>query len=285
MKKDIKIKDLIIKYASIVCGVSMVAFAVAVFYTPNKIVSGGVSGISTILYHTLHISQGVSFFTINTLLLLISLKPLGKGFVFNTIWVSTLLSVLVEAFSYIPPLTDDIFLATVFGSILYGAGIGLTLINGASTGGTDVLARLVQKAFSHVKIGSLLLFVDLSVILSSLIVFKKINLSLYGIVALCICSFSINFLIRKLNISKLAFIITTRGEELAAYLIKKSPRGVTLINSKGGYTMKNNSVLLCALKEQETVVFQKRVLKVDPDAFIIFSESSQIIGNGFRVYK
>ena len=196
-----------------------------------------------------------------------------------------MLSVLVEAFSYIPPLTKDTLLATVFGSALYGAGIGLTLINGASTGGTDVLARLVQKAFPHTKIGSLLLFIDLAVIVSSLIVFKRIDLSLYGIIALTISSYSINLLIQKLNISKLAFVVSEKGEEIAKYLVSNSPRGVTLLKSKGVYTMKDNNVLLCALKEHEANMFQKRIHDIDPNAFIIFAESSQIVGNGFRVYR
>lgn len=279
------IKETIKKYSLIVLGISMVAFAVAVFYTPNKIVSGGVSGIATILYHTLKINQGLSFFAINIILLIISIKPLGIKFVINTVWVSTLLSILVEVFSHIPPLTEDVFLATVFGSALYGAGIGFTLVNGASSGGTDIMARLVQKMFSHVKIGTLLLVVDICVILSSLFVFKNINLSFYGIVALFISSFAINLLIKKLNISKLAFVVTDKGEEISKYLVSKSPRGVTLLDSKGAFTMKNNNVLICALKEHETIVFQKRILKLDPNAFIIFSESSQIVGNGFRVYK
>ncbi len=280
-----KAKDSIIKYGSIIIGVAMVAFAVAVFYTPNKIVGGGVSGIATVIYHTLHIKQGVSFFTINTVLLLISIKPLGKEFVINTIWVSTLLSVFVEAFSYIPPITDDVLLATVFGSVIYGVGIGLTLINGASTGGTDVLARLIQKLFGYVKIGSLLLVVDLCVIMSSFIVFKKFDLSLYGIVALFICSTTINFLIKKLNVSKVAFVITSKGREMSKYLVSNSPRGVTIIDSKGGYTMNDNNVLICSLKEQETLDFEMRVKKIDPNAFTIFSESSEIIGNGFRIYR
>lgn len=281
-----KAKELIIKYGSIVVGVTIVAFAIAVFYTPNKIVSGGVSGISTILYHKLHIDQGISTFAINGALLIVALPVLGKAFVLDTVWVTALLSALVSLFSrFVNPVTNDPLLAAIFGSVLYGMGIGLTLVNGASTGGTDILARLVQKAFSHIKIGSLLLVVDFCVIASSLIVFRNVELCLYGIVALSISSFAINVLIKKLNVSKLAFVVTDKGVELGKYLVSKSPRGITIIDSVGAFTMSNNNVIICALKEKETVAFQKRVLKIDPNAFIIFSESSQIVGNGFRVYK
>lgn len=273
------------KYLVIILGVMLVAFAISVFYTPNKIVSGGVSGISTILFHTLGIQPGLSFAVINVILLLLALKFLGISFVKDTILGAALLSVMVQVFSVIPPLTTDVFLATVFGSVLYGVGIGLTLVEGASTGGTDILSRLVQCMFPHVKIGSLLLVVDATVILLSFCVFKTFNLALYGIIALCLVSFSINMLISKLNVSKLAFVVTEKGIEISRLLVEKSPRGVTIIDSVGAYTMENKKVLMCALKENEMIHFQNEILKIDSQAFIMFSESQQIVGNGFRVYK
>lgn len=273
------------KYATIFLGVLLVAFAISVFYTPNKIVSGGVSGISTILFHTLGIQPGVSFAVINIVLLALAWKFLGLGFVKDTVLGAALLSLFVQVFTYIPALTTDVFLASVFGSILYGIGIGLTLINGASTGGTDILSRLVQCAFPHVKIGSLLMIVDAAVILLSLIVFRTFDLALYGIVALFLASFSINLLISKLNVSKLAFVVTDKGVEISKFLVSHSPRGITIIDSVGAYTMEKKEVLMCALKENELPRFQQEILNIDKDAFIIYSESQQIVGNGFRVYK
>jgi len=273
------------KYLIILLGEIMVAFAISAFYTPNKIVSGGVSGIATVLYHMLVIPTGLSFAVINIALLILALKFLGKGFVIHTLGGSMLLSLFVQIFSYVPPVTNDVFLASVFGAVLYGMGIGLTLAEGASTGGTDILSRLVQCAFPHIKIGSLLLIVDSVVIASSLIVFRQFDLALYGIASLCISSFAINWLIQKLNISKLAFVVTDKGVEISNYLVSNSPRGVTIFDATGGYTMEDRNVLMCALKENELDKFQKRILELDSGAFIIFSESQQIVGNGFRVYK
>ncbi len=273
------------RYGTITLGVSIVAIAISLFYTPNKIVSGGVSGISTILYHTLGIMPGVSFFAVNAVLLLLAWRFLGWRFVADTIYGAVLLSILVQGISYLPPLTDDLLLATVCGAVLYGVGIGLTLVNGASTGGTDILARLVQCAFPHIKVGSLLLAVDAVVIAGGLMFFRNLELVMYGVIALCISTFAINWLIRKLNVSKLAFVVTENGRMLAQYLVSHSPRGVTIFDVVGGYTMENKQVLMCALKESEAEAFQKWILEQDPAAFIIFSESSQIVGNGFRVYK
>jgi uncharacterized membrane-anchored protein YitT (DUF2179 family) len=273
------------RYAAIVFGVLLVAFAISVFYTPNKIVSGGVSGISTILFHTFGIQPGVSFAVINIVLLILAWKFLGFSFVKDTLLGAALLSVFVQVFTYVPPVTSDVFLAAVFGSVLYGVGIGLTLIEGASTGGTDILSRLVQCAFPHVKIGNLLMVVDASVILLSLVVFRTFDLALYGIIALFLASFAINLLISKLNVSKLAFVVSDKGVEISQFLVSHSPRGVTIIDSVGAYTMEKRKVLMCALKENELPRFQEEVLKIDGSAFIIYSESQTIVGNGFRVYK
>ena len=278
-------RDLVFKYTIILVGVMMVAFAVSALYTPNKIVSGGVSGIATILYHTLHIPTGLSFAAINGVLLLLALFILGKQFVLDTIAVSLLLSLFVQLFSYIPPLTHNVFLATIFGSVLYGTGIGLTLALGASSGGTDIVGRLLQKAFPYIRIGTVLLVVDSLVILTSLVLFGEVDLALYGVIALAIASFSINRLIQLLNVSKLAFVISNNGVELSKELVSHSPRGVTIINATGGYTMTEKQVLLCALKEKELENFQQQVSAIDPEAFVIFSESQQIVGKGFRVYR
>ena len=171
MRQRENMKSTLQKYVTIVFGVVLVAFAISVFYTPNKIVSGGVSGVSTIFYHMLGVQPGLSFAVINILLLALAWKFLGFVFVKDTILGAALLSLFVQLFSYLPPLTTDVFLASIFGAVFYGAGVGLALIEGASTGGTDILSRLVQKAFPHVKIGSILMLVDALVILLSLIVF------------------------------------------------------------------------------------------------------------------
>ena len=273
------------KYLSIVLGVVMVAFAISAFYTPNRIVSGGVSGIATILYHVFCLPTAVSISLINGMLLLAAGKYLGMGFVKDTVLGCVLLSAFVQLFSGIPPVTDNMFLASVFGAVLYGCGIGLTLTEGASTGGTDILSRLVQCVFPQVKIGSLLLVVDASVIVVSLLAFGEVELALYGIIALFISSYSVNFLISKLNVSKVAFVISDKGIEISKTLISNSPRGITIIDAVGAYTQTPRKVLMCALKENEIPAFQKEIVELDAHAFIIYSESQQIVGNGFRVYK
>ncbi|MBQ3037739.1 MAG: YitT family protein [Clostridia bacterium] len=268
-----------------VLGTMMTGFAIGSFLTPNKIVGGGVSGISTILYHTMHIQPGISFFILNILFLLIGLTVLGRKFVVKTLMGVTLLSLFTQLFSYFPVYTQNLILSTVFGGVLYGLGIGMSFAAGASTGGTDIIGRIIQTKFSFVPIGKMLLFVDGVIIIISLTVFRNIELTLYGIMALFISSYSVDFIISKLNVSRIAFVITDKGEEISENLISTSPRGVTLIDVKGAFTNTDKKMLFCALKESESEAFQKKILSFDENAFIVFSESQRIKGNGFYIYK
>ena len=276
-----KIKTLILT----IVGTFLTSIGVSVFYLPSKVVGGGVSGLATVVYHTLGIQPGVTYAVINVALLVIALFILGKKFVFHTLVGAFSLTLFVELLSYVPPITNDIVLATICGSVFYGVGIGITLLAGASTGGTDIAARLIQHYRPSVAIGRLLLVVDSAVILLSLVVFREFDLALYGIIALAVSTFAIDFLISKMNISKLAFVITSKGEEISSYLVSTSPRGITLLEGKGAYTGGERQVLICALKDSEIPLFQRKIEEIDPSVFIIYSESQQIVGNGFHVYR
>ena len=260
-------------------------FAISVFLTPNKIVGGGVSGISTILFHTLHIPTGLSFIILNLVLLLLGIKILGKEFIIKTLIGTGLLSLFIEIFANIPFYTENTMLATLFGGGLYGIGIGISFVAKASTGGTDILGRIVQKVFPTVPIGKLLLAIDGIVIFVSFVVFGKIELTLFGVVSLLISSFTIDFVIAQFNISRIAFVITEKGEEISNFLVSTSPRGVTIIDVVGAYTMDKKKMLFCALKEGESFDFQRKILEIDSEAFIVFSESQRIKGNGFYLYN
>ena len=269
----------------LLCGIIITSLAVSLLTLPNKIVAGGVSGLSTLLYYTLKIEPGLSNAAINIFLLLIGLRVLGKRFIIATGASSLLLSLFVQIFTLFPPITQNPLLASVFGGLLYGLGVGLALASGGSTGGTDILGRLLQNKFSYLPIGQLIMIVDGIIIFLSLVFFGDTELALYGIITLMITTFSMDTLIRKLNVSKLAFVVTNKGDEIASTLVETSHRGVTVIDSSGAYTREKNKMLVCALKNNELPAFQHKILQIDPNAFIIFSESSQIIGNGFHVYR
>ena len=147
------------------------------------------------------------------------------------------------------------------------------------------MGRMIQKLLPTVPIGKLLLVVDGIIILASFIVFRKIELTLFGAIALFIQSYAIDFVIAQLNVSRIAFVITEKGTEISQFLVSTSPRGVTIIDVVGAYTMEEKQMLFCALKEGESHDFQRKILEIDNEAFIVFSESQRIKGNGFYLYK
>lgn len=266
-------------------GTMITGFAIGAFLTPNKVVGGGASGISTILYHTFGIQPGLSFFIINIVFLLLGLTVLGKKFILKTLLGITLLSLFTQIFSFFPIYTENLILTTVFGGILYGFGIGMSFAAGASTGGTDIIGRIIQTKVPYMPIGKMLLIVDGIIIIISFFVFRDIELILFGVLTLFVSSYSIDLIISKLNVSNIAFVITDKGKEISEKLVSTSPRGVTLIDVKGVYTGSEKQMLFCALKESESEAFQKKILEIDETAFIVFSMSQRIKGNGFYLYK
>lgn len=273
------------KYGIITLGAVLTAYSISAIYIPNKVVSGGVSGISTILFYLLKIEPGLSYSAINAILLCVAYIFLGKDFVLKTLYGAALSSALVQVFAYVPPMTHDLFLATTLGSVIFGLGIGLTFVEGASTGGTDILGRLLQKVFPQMKIGNVLILIDAFIIALSYLTFRDVDLALYGIMILVFSGASINYLISILNISRLAFIVTEKGKELSELLVSTSTRGITVIKATGAYSGKEKCVLMCALKENELPSFQRKISDIDNEAFVIFSEAQQIVGNGFFVYR
>jgi uncharacterized membrane-anchored protein YitT (DUF2179 family) len=278
-------KEKLKSYGLILLGIAVTAMAISLFLVPNKIVNGGSSGLSTVVFYAVGLKPSVTNALINGVLLLVSLFVLGKKFVAKTLVCIVLLSVFMELFSWMPPVTDNILLATLFGSALFGGGIGIVLSQQSTTGGSDILGRLIQHKFPHWKIGKILLGVDLFIIALSYVTFHNAEAVLYGIMALFISTTIIDLLMRSLNVSKLAFIITDRGQAIAEHLIHTSPRGVTLVDVTGVYTNTPKKMMICALKESEIPEFQRKILEMDPQAFIIYSESQQIVGNGFYIYK
>lgn len=281
--KNMKIK--LKSYLFILLGVAMTGFAISVFLVPNKIVNGGASGLATVIYYTLRLKPSLANILINGVLLLVSLFCLGWKFVVKTLFGIGALTAFIEIFSYVPSITDNQMLATVFGAVLYGTGIGIVLSQGSTTGGTDIPGRLIQYKFPHLKIGQVLMAVDFSIIFLSLITFREPEGVLYGMIGLFISTTSIDYLMKRLNISKLAFVITDKGREISEFLVSTSPRGVTLVDVTGVYSDTPKQMLVCALKESELPEFQLKILERDKDAFIIYSESQQIVGNGFYIYK
>lgn len=271
-------------YFVIFTGMTLTALAIGLFYIPNNIVTGGVSGIATILY-PIGIPPGMTYAVVNLFLLIFSYKLLGRDFVFKSLLSVVYISSLVQLFSDLPPVTENLFLATLFGSLLFGLGASMTFIENANTGGTDIIGRLVQSKFQYFPIGTLLLIIDGIIIFISLMVSKNMDLALYGLFGLFISALVIDFVIDHLNSSKLAFVITDKGQQISNLIIERSRRGVTMLNARGAYSGARKNLLICALKNKQIPEFHEMIINTDENAFIIFTNSEKIFGLGFYVYK
>ena len=266
------------------CGLTLTAFGVSLFYIPNRIVTGGVSGVSAILY-TVGVAPGIVYFTANILLVLISFKVLGKRFAFRSAISTVILSALVQLFSEFPPITDNFFIAAFFGSLISGFGTAITFSEGSNTGGSDILGRLIQHKIPYFPIGRLLLIIDGVIIFISLLIFKNSELAFYGIFGLIVSSTVIDFFMDRLNSSKLALVVTENGEEISNAIMVNSRRGVTILDARGAYSKNNKKLLICAIKNSQMPDFHKMITEADENAFIIFLKSEKIFGTGFFVYQ
>ncbi len=266
-------------------GSLIAAMGVSMFLSPCKIVSGGLAGLSTTLHYAFGFSLGATPIVANILLLFIAYWILGKEFVMKTVGGAFSFSVLLEILSHFEPMTENVFIAAIFGGLLFGLGIGISFSAGGSTGGTDIVGRLVQHYFPSFPIGKAMLFVDGLVIASSLLVFGDRDLIFLGVISLFISSYMVDWVIKRLNVSRIAFVVTSKGAEVTQHLISTSPRGVTVIDVSGGFTNERKQILFCAMKQKEVEDFNRKVKQIDENSFVVFSESQEILGNGFMLYR
>ena len=282
--REISVLNKIKSVSVIILGIVLTSAGVGLFYIPNNIVTGGVSGIAAILVKA-DIPPGIVYITANTLLISLSYKILGKDFFVKSVISAILMSVMVQFFSSLPKITDDLFLSAFFGSSISALGTAITFSENANTGGSDILGRLIQHRFPYFPIGSIILVIDFIIIAISVIVFRTAELALFGIFGLIISSIVIDFFIDRLNSSKLALVVTEKGDLVSETLIKNSRRGVTVLDAKGAYSKNSKKLLVCAIKNRQMPDFHKMIAEADKNAFIIFLKSENIFGLGFYVYK
>ncbi len=279
------IVNFIYKYSIILSGALLFSVAVNLFMIPAKIVTGGVSGIATIVYYISGISPGIVMGILNIIIGIAAYIELGKKFVVDSLVGIIAIPVFMELTKNFELRFDDLVLSSVFGGILCGIGIGMTFSQGSTTGGTDIVSRISQKRLPSLSIGVILSAIDFVIISISYFVFKDIKLTMYGIATLFISTWVIDFIISKLNGAVVAYIITPKGNGFEKDIINKLGRGVTVIDAKGGYSTEGKEILMCAMKKKELTELRKIAEHEDYKAFIIVSPSTEIQGEGFKYYR
>lgn len=272
-------------YAIITLGLCIYSFGWTAFLVPSEIVAGGVGGIGTLIYFATGktIPVGYSFLIINAILILIALKILGSRFGIKTIYGIVIGSVLLslQQMWITEALVDDKFMASIIGGILVGVGVGITITQGGSTGGTDIVAMIINK-YKNIGPGRIMLYIDIFIIASSYFVFEDISTVVYGYVEMAIAAYTIDMMISGSKQSAQFFIITNKHEELAANLSEITRRGITLVHTTGWYTREQNKMLMIVVRKHETQLVFKTIKEIDPSAFISMGSVMGAYGLGFE---
>ena len=284
--KKINIKTLLRSSALIVAGSAIFALSFNIFLQSAHINAGGVSGIGQLISHLSGFgSVALWSFILNVPLFLLGLKSIGKNFFIGSL-AGMLLSSLFLSLSESIPVPDlEPLMRAVFGGAGIGAGLGLVFIAGASTGGSDIAARLLRPVLPELPIGRLMLIIDIVIVALTGIVFGDISRALYSAVCLYVSSIVIDSIIYGLDYSTMVIIVSEKYEEIGKAINTRLERGVTVLEGRGFYTGNEKNVLLSAMKKRQSAELKALVSEIDPDAFIILSDAHQVLGDGFKRYN
>lgn len=274
----------IIKDALCVLGGSAcVAAALVIFTIPNDIAPGGVSGLATALRHITPISTGLWALIINLPLFIFALRRLGLRPLIKTAAATILLSVFIDLFSlFLPVYTNNTLVSAVYGGALMGLGVGLLFIRGASTGGTDLLSLIMSSRFPDVSMGTILLLIDGAVVVVAVIIFRDIDVALYSTAAIFVSSKVVDSIMQGADFAKVIYVVTTKGNALAAALMEKVGRGVTLSCVTGGFTGEKKYLLTLVLRRNSVSKALATIKEADRSAFIYVVSSTEVHGEGFK---
>lgn len=269
-------------FTAVGCGIFSIAMRV--FVAPNQIAPGGVTGIAIIVNHLIpQLMIGAWSLVINVPLLLIGLRFLGKKFTVKTLLTVLILSTLIDYVAvHLPEYHGNPLLAALFGGALMGTGLGIVFMRGSTTGGTDIVSRLLQLRYPHIQMGRILLSIDVVVILLSAVVFGSIEAALYGMLTEFTSAKMIDSVLYGMDTGKLVYVMSHKSVEISQKVINGMGRGCTLLKSTGGFTQTDSQVLLVAVRTPEYYSLKRVVHEIDPLAFMIVTDSAEVIGEGFK---
>ena len=256
-------------------------------FDPNGIAFGGITGLAQIVNRLFPAAPvGVTVIVLNIPLFILGWKLIGGKLLVSSLYAMFISSVFIDLLTTLydwQPMEP--LLACIFGGLLMGASLGVVFLQGATTGGTDLAARLLKLKFKWLPMGKLLMGVDLAVIVLVALFFRNLNTALYGLVALYISTLAMDGILYGLDNAKVAYIISDHNDEISSAIVQDLDRGVTILHGQGAYTGAEKQVLMCAFKQREIAAIKAAVKDIDPDAFLIVCNAHEVLGDGFREYK
>ena len=280
--KKYKFKQILKEMIETILGALIMAAGVSLFLLPNQLSSGGIAGVATIFYYLLNIPMGTVIIAINIPLFLFSMYKVGKMFFLKSTLGTVAMSVFIDLLDKIEPLTNDRFLACIYGGILLGLGTTLLLKAESSTGGSDLISYIAKKYKPTVRSGNIIVIIDIIIIALNVIFFKEIEIGLYSAIAIYIMEKIIDIFFEGINFTKLMIIVSNKSEEIAKQIDQKVARGSTGLYGKGMYTNENKLILMCAAYRKDVARIKIIAKEIDPKSFIVITNSREVVGQGFK---
>lgn len=276
------IKDIVF----IIIGSALVALGLSAFTVPNDIAPGGVSGLATALAYITPIRVSIWSLMLNLPLLLAAWRMLGIRPLICTLAATVLLSAFIDLWAaLLPGYTNNALLAAFFGGVLMGLGVGILFLRGISTGGTDLLALLLKKAFPNIPSGTMLLIIDATVVVIAVCIFRDIEVALYSSICIFVSSKVIDALSQGVDYAKVIYCVTAHGDEVTRALNEQTERGVTVIPAMGGYTGDGKQIVMTVTRRNVLSQTLRVIKSADPRAFTFVVDSTEVHGEGFKEEK
>ena len=272
----------LLSYAMVVLGAGIYAAGFQYFLYANSIPAGGLTGVSMILNYLIGLPVGVMVIVMNIPLFIIAWRRFGFRFILLSLIGMVMASVFIDLFAALPlAITERPGLAAVYGGLVEGFGLGVVYRAGGSTGGTDVIAKLLRRNHQYINLGTFVLALDVIVITLFAIVFKKYESALYAVIAMYVEAQVIDLVLYGTVKSKVCYLITDKSEEMRQAITDRLHRGVTYLHGTGAWSGKEKNVILCVIRQQQIVELKKLVMEVDENAFLIVSDTREVFGEGF----
>lgn len=287
MNDKIKRKlDFFEDYLIITFGQLLFAISWTLFLIPAKITGGGVSGIGAVIYYATGFPMGLTYFLVNVVLVVIALRLLGASFGVKTIYSMIVITLILTFTQHLVknPLVDDTLLSSVLGGGIAGIGLGIVFSRGGSTGGTDIIAAIVNK-YRAISPGRVILYCDVIIIASSWFVLGSIDKMVYGYVTMGVTSYALDAVLSGANRSAQMFIFSQKYDQIADFINQQKYRGVTIIDGVGWYTKENVKVVVSVVRKRETGAIFRKIKEIDPQAFISMGSVMGVYGEGFDKLK
>ena len=279
-------KTYILDAFAIIVGTALIAVAFDVFVLPNNFSPGGISGLANALSEFIPLTVGVIAFCLNIPLIIIAWKVLGFRALSRTLFATGMLSAFLDLFAlFVPAYSGNPLLAAGLGGAISGVGIGLMLMRGISTGGTDLLSILLVRAYPNMPVGTMLLFADAAVVSLAVIVFHDIEIALYSFIIIFVSAKVIDAIIDGANYAKVIYIITENGEDLIKQLNERTTRGCTRSVCYGGYTDREKSLITTVTRHNTLAQTLALIKEIDPAAFTFVVNAAEVHGEGFKRYR